>query len=119
MALGFILGEGDWDIRQYDTASAATYLKGSLVALNTARNVVEYTSSMSAYLGIAMHSSVNSLPAGKVLVAIPKPGCIAIADVAPGLTVSSLSVGEAMAVASAATTCRMSPTTPPRCIPPC
>lgn len=96
MALGFVLGEGPWEIRQYDTASAATFLKGSLCALNTARNVVEYTSTMSTYLGIAMQDSVNSLPAGKVLIAIPRPGCIAVTDVAPGLASSSLSVGEAM-----------------------
>jgi hypothetical protein len=51
---------------------------------------------MSAYLGVALQDSVNSLPTGKVLVAIPQSGAIATADVAPGLALSSLSIGEAM-----------------------
>jgi hypothetical protein len=96
MALGFVCGEGDWNVRLFNTNSAATFLKGSLVALNGARDVVEYTSVMSAYLGVALQDSVNSLPVGKVLVAIPQNGAIATTDVAPGLVISSLSIGEAM-----------------------
>lgn len=98
MPLGFIPSEGRWNNRLFDTASTATFLKGSLVALNGARNVVEYTSQMSSYLGVALGDSANSLPTGKVLVAVPEDGCIATTDVAPGLTVSSLSIGEAMGI---------------------
>ena len=98
MALGFVPSEGRWEIRQYDTASAATFLKGSLVAFDGARNLVEYTSRMSSYLGVALQDSANSLPAGKVQVAIPIPGCIATTDVAPGLAASSISIGEAMGI---------------------
>lgn len=98
MPLGFTLGSGPWEIRQFNTNSAATFLKGSLVELNGARDVVEYASTSSSCLGIAMHDSVNSLPAGKVLVAIPKPGCTATCDLAPGLAASVISVGQAQGV---------------------
>lgn len=95
---GFVLGSGPWEQRLFNTASAATFLKGSLVELDGARNVVEYASTSSSVLGIALHASVDSLPAGKVLVAIPKPGCTAIADVAPGIAASAISIGHAMGV---------------------
>lgn len=98
MPLGFIPSEGCWQIRQFDTASSATFLKGSLTALNGARDVVEYTSVMSSYLGIALGDSANSLPAGKVQIAIPTDGCVATTDVAPGLVGSKLSIGEAMGI---------------------
>lgn len=98
MPLGFVLGTGPWEIRQFNTNSAATFLKGSLVELNGARDVVEYASTSSSVLGIAMHASVDSLPAGKVLVAIPKPGCTAICDVAPGVVGSVASVGQAQGI---------------------
>jgi hypothetical protein len=98
MPLGFVCGEGRWENRLYDTGSAATFLKGSLVALAGDRTVVEYTSRMSSYLGVALNDSVNSLPQGKVLVAIPIDGCTATTDVAPGLVISSLSIGEAMGI---------------------
>lgn len=98
MPLGFVLGSGPWEIRQFNTNSAATFLKGSLVELNGARDVVEYASTSSSVLGIALGDSANSLPSGKVQIAIPRPGCTAIADVAPGIVASAISVGQAMGV---------------------
>ena len=100
MALGFVQGQGagQWEIREYATNSAATFLKGSAVAFNGARDVVEYTSVMSGLLGFALNDSVNSLPAGKVQVAIPRPGCTAWVDMAPGLVASKLSAGQAMGI---------------------
>ena len=98
MALGFVLGRGCWDIRQFNTNSAATFLKGSLVELNGARDVIEYASASSSVLGVAMQDSANSTPPGKVNVGIPTPGCTAYADVAPGMVASAISVGEALGV---------------------
>ena len=96
MALGFIPATGDWHYRAFDTNSAATFLKGCLVALNGARNLVEYDSTLSQYVGIAMQNSANSTPTGKVNVAIPRPGCTARTDVWTGIGASSISVGHAM-----------------------
>jgi len=99
MALGFIPASGDWDYRQFNTNSAATFVKGCLVTLNGARDVIEYQSTDSSYLGIALHNSANSCPAGKVLVAIPKPGCTAFCDAFTGMATSVTSVGQAMGIA--------------------
>ena len=98
MALGFVTGSGNWEIREFGTNSAATFLKGSLVNFNGAGDLVEYASTNSAVLGIALGDSVNSIPAGKIQVAIPKPGCVAWCDMAPGLVVSKLSAGKAMGI---------------------
>ncbi len=99
MALGFVLGTGDWHIRQFNTTSTATFIKGCLVSLNGARTVIEYDSTLSHYLGIAMQNSVNSTPPGKVLVAIPRPGCTAYADAFTGMGQSAVSIGHAMGIA--------------------
>ena len=99
MALGLIPATGDWDYRQFNTNSAATFTKGCLVALNGARNVIEHTSTLSHYLGIAMQNSANSTPPGKVMVAIPKPGCTATADCFTGMAQSDMSIGQARGIA--------------------
>jgi hypothetical protein len=83
-------------MRLLPTTSSSTFRKGSLVALSTARNVRLYDSADSGYLGIAMNASVDSLPAGKVLVAIPRPGCTAYADCFTGMATSVVSIGQAM-----------------------
>ena len=75
MALGFVAGQGDqWEIREFTTNSAATFLKGSAVALNGARDVVEYASTMSQFLGFSLGDSANSLPAGKVQMHLVETG---------------------------------------------
>ena len=99
MALGFVAGSGNWEIREFNTNSAATFLKGAAVILNGARDVVEYTSTSSHLLGFALQDSVNSFPAGKVQVAIPKPGCVAWSDMTTGLVASQLSAGMAFGLA--------------------
>ena len=98
MALGFIPATGHWDYRQFDTTSSSTFVKGCLVSFNGARTLVEYDSTLSQYVGIAQQTSTNSTPAGKVLVAVPKPGCTARTDVWTGITASAISVGHAMAL---------------------
>jgi hypothetical protein len=98
MAQGFVLSSGPWVIRQFDSLSTATFKKGDLLKFAVGRTVTAYASDSSSYVGIAMHDSVNSLPAGKVLVGIPIDGCTAYADVSAGITSSSLSFGHAHTV---------------------
>lgn len=95
MPEGLTPARGDWETRRFNTASAATFAKGCLVMLDGARNVVEFTSASTQYLGIALSHSTASLPAGKVLVAIPADNCTAYADVIAGIGTSELSIGEA------------------------
>jgi hypothetical protein len=98
MPEGLTPARGDWEYRLFNTASAATYAKGNLVALNGARDVVEFTSAMSSHLGIALSASTASLPVGKVLVAIPRPGCTAYSDVTTSFAGSALSIGEVYSI---------------------
>ena len=92
---GLIPARGCWEYRLLPTTSTSTFAKGSLVALSTARNVRLYDSADSHYLGIAMSRSVDSLPAGKVNVAIPGPGCTAYASLFTNMAASTLSIGQA------------------------
>jgi hypothetical protein len=85
---------GDWGIRLFDSNSTATFVGGSLVALNPRRLLVEYTSVSSAALGIAAHNSVDSLPAGKVLVFVPSGGDCTFWAQTGTLAVSALSLGQ-------------------------
>lgn len=94
MPEGLTPARGPWEYRLFDTASAATFAKGCLVKLDGARNVVEFTSASTQYLGIALSHSTASLPPGKVVVAIPADNCTAYADLIAGLGTSELSIGE-------------------------
>jgi hypothetical protein len=85
---------GDWAYRLFDSNSTATFEGGSLVALNPRRLLVEYTSVSSAAVGIAMHRSVDSLPPGKVLVAVPSGGDCTFWAQTGTLALSSLSLGQ-------------------------
>jgi len=85
---------GDWAIRRFDSNSTATFVGGSLVALNPRRLVVEYTSVSSAALGIAAHDSANSLPAGTVSVFVPSGGDCTFWAETGALGLSALSLGQ-------------------------
>lgn len=98
MPEGLTPARGLWEYRTFTTASAATYAKGCLVAFNGARDVVEFTSNMSSHLGIAMSASTASLPAGRVVVAIPRAGCTAYSDVTNSFAASALSLGEVYSI---------------------
>lgn len=97
--MSLIPARGEWRHRLLTSNSTATFVQGSLVALNPRRLVVEYTSVSSAAVGIALHDSVNSLAApGKVLVAIPcAPECTMWAPTGT-LAQSSLSLGQAVGI---------------------
>jgi len=104
MPLGITLGRGQWEIRRsaLTTLAAGQFQKGDLVALGFGRVASLFTSSnMSTYFGVAMHDSMNSLPAGFALIAIPRPGCTAFVDTLTGEVRSNLSWGEAGSIVSA------------------
>lgn len=104
MALGITPGRGDWEyVRSpITTAAAGQFQKGDLVAIGVGRLASLYTSSnMSTFFGVATHDSVNSLPAGYAIIAVPKPGCTAWIDTLTGEVRSNLSFGEAGSIVSA------------------
>ena len=88
---------GPWERRLFDSNSTATFVAGSLVALNPRRLVVEYTSVTSGAIGIACHNSVDSIPAGKVLVEVPSAGCTFWAQTGT-LALSALSLGQTVGI---------------------
>jgi hypothetical protein len=95
--MALIPNRGDWQLRLLDSNSTATFVKGSLVALNPRRLLVEYTSVSSAAVGIAMHDSADSLPAGKVVVAVPSAGATFWAQTGT-LATSALSLGQTVGI---------------------
>ena len=104
MPLGITLGRGQWEIRRsaVTTLAQGQFQKGDLVALGFGRVASLFTSSnMSTYFGVAMHDSLNSLPAGEALIAIPRPGCTAFVDTLTTEARSNLSWGEAGSIVSA------------------
>ena len=102
MAFGLIPARGNWEYRWFNTASAATFAKGSLVNLGDEYELEEYASTDSQVLGIAMSYSTQSTVGNwsgsgntnGVMVAIPQPGCTAMSDLTTSVTQSSLSIGK-------------------------
>lgn len=104
MAFGITPARGDWEYRRsaVTTLAAGQFQKGDLTALGFGRVASLYTSSnMSTYLGVAMGNSLNSLPTGYQIIAIPRPGCTAYVDLLSGEPASNLSWGEAGSIVSA------------------
>ena len=94
MPLGLIPSRGEVRIRQFDTLSTATFIKGCAVKLGTARTLSEYSGGEASLVGVALQSSASSLPAGKVLVALPSDNAYFTADVPTTMLSSALSKGE-------------------------
>lgn len=97
MAQGIVPARGDWEYRtfpksQLTTLSQGAFSQGDLVCLDHGRHLSVYTSTQSAYLGVAMHSSVNSTFG--VTVAIPAPNCTAYVDSLTTDAASSFSLGQ-------------------------
>lgn len=99
MAYGLIPFRGDPEYRLFDTASAATFGKGDAVTLDAGLKLRAYASTASSILGVAMSHSTASLPPGKVLVALPLPGCTFLSDVTTGVAQSDLSIGKVVGLA--------------------
>lgn len=103
MAFGITPARGDWEYIRSPITSLAQgqFQKGDLVATGVGRLVSLYTSSnMSTFLGVATHDSLNSLPTGFAVIAVPKPGCTAYVDTLPTEARSNLSFGEAGSIVS-------------------
>ena len=95
MGFAFQPVRGNWEYKLMDTASAATFGKGALVAFDTARNLQEATVGSEKLIGIALHRSVDSFPAGKVLVAIPMDNsAVCTGPIETDVVSSALSVGQ-------------------------
>lgn len=95
MGFAFQPVRGNWETKLLNTASAATFGKGALVAFDTARNLQEATVGSEKLIGIALHRSVDSFPAGKVLVAIPLDGtAVASAAIETDVVSSLISIGQ-------------------------
>lgn len=100
MPLGIVPSGKGWKIKSFGIGS--TFTKGDALGLNPARTVRPYLSTDSQFLGVAMHDSISSLPAGQVLVAIPEAGAEATIDVPAGIGSSSLSFGQVYSISSTA-----------------
>lgn len=87
-----------WTMQRFPLASTCSAKKGSLVMLDGARNVAEYISTSSHYLGVITHDSVNSLPAGFCTVAVPGVEARAMIDVPTGIGASATSLGQAYGI---------------------
>ena len=94
--LGCVPARGNWETRWFETASAATFAKGSLVNFDDAYRLGEYASTDSQVVGIAVSHSTASAPIrglNMVAVYLPAPGCTFYSDVTTGVTQSALSIG--------------------------
>ena len=95
--LGLVPARGDWESRWFETASAATFAKGSLVGFDDAYRLGEYSSLDSAVVGVAASASTASTSIrglNMVQVFVPAPGCTAYSDVTTGVTQSAMSIGK-------------------------
>lgn len=110
MGIGFrpVRGRFD-DIREFNTASAATFQQYAPVTFDGARNLIEATSASTAIVGIALSGSTNSFPAGKVQVLIPGPDTVFECKVQTGVATSALSIGQAYNIEKATNNLRIDP----------
>lgn len=108
MGFAFQPVRGNWELRLMDTASAATFGKGCPVTFNTARTLQEPTTGSPNIIGIAMHASVDSFPAGKVLVAIPMDAtAVFTAAIETDVASSAISVYQSYTIEKSGNTLRV------------
>ena len=98
MPLGIVPSGDGWKTKSFSIASASRV--GDLISLNDERQTIPYVSIQSQYLGVGLHDSVDSLPTGNLLVAIPSIGAEATVDLPTGLTASQLSYGQVYSIYS-------------------
>ena len=106
MPLGITLARGDWELRRFSaftTLAQGQWQKGDLVGMSGPGRLPSlYTSSnFSAYIGVGMNDSLNSLPTGTCTIAIPRPGCTAYIDVLTTEGTSGTSFGQVGSIVSA------------------
>lgn len=98
---GLVPARGPWQERWFETASAATFAKGSAVNFDAAYRVKEYASTDSQIVGIAQSASTQSTEIrglNMVQVAVPLPGATAYSDLTTGVAQSDLSIGKKIAI---------------------
>jgi hypothetical protein len=95
VGIGFRPYRGNWSIRHYTTASASTFKQFAPVSLSSVHLLKEFGTAAAneKLLGVALHASADSFPAGSVAVAIPGFGATALSNVQTGVAQSSLSRG--------------------------
>lgn len=96
MPLGITPSGLGWKVKSFGIGSAST--KGDLISLNPARTTRPYTSVDTQYLGVGLHDSIDSLPDGQLLVAIPSVGAEATLDVPTGIGNSDVSFGQVYSI---------------------
>lgn len=108
MGFAFQPVRGSWELKLMQTASAATFGKGCPVTFDTARNLQETTLGSPNIIGIAMHASVDSFPAGKVLVAVPQDNsAVFTAAIETDVVASLISVGQCYSIEKSTNTLRI------------
>jgi hypothetical protein len=94
---GLIPGRGRWLNRTVDITAASTFTNGDALGVAPARTASLYSGGAPNFLGIAQGDSANSVPSGKIVVAISSgPECTLIADVPTGVAASALSFGQSV-----------------------
>lgn len=103
MPLGLVPSNDRWEVQWFESLDTTlTFLKGDLVGFRAGYQLSVMSSSMSAYVGVALSSSTASQPMGgllKVPVAVPLYGAKAMADLDTGVTASDLSIGKKITIA--------------------
>ena len=96
MGTGFRPVRGNWEIREFDTTSTATFRIWAPVTFGGARTLIEATSATTAIIGVATSASVDSFPAGVVQVAIPRDrSAVARSAIQTGVATSATSLRQA------------------------
>lgn len=94
---GLVPGRGEWVYRTLNITAASTFTNGDALGVAGARTVSLYSGGAANFLGIALGNSANSIPSGKIVVAIANgPECTLIADVPTGVAQSALSFGQSV-----------------------
>jgi len=106
MPLGIVPARGDWEYRRFSaftTLAQGQWQKGELVGMSGPGRLPSlYTSSnFSTFLGVAMNASLQSVPTGTCVLAIPRPGCTAYVDLLTSEAASGMSFGQAGSIVSA------------------
>lgn len=100
MPIGLVPARGDWESRWFETGSAATFPKGSLVNFDDGYRLKEYASTDSQIVGVAASYSTQSTEVrglNMVQVYVPSAKCTAIADITTGVAQSAMSIGKKIA----------------------
>jgi len=111
MGTGFRPYRGNWRIRRFTTTSSVTFRQFCPVSLASDHLLTDCAGGAAnqKLLGIALHASADSFPAGEVLVAIPGFGATALSKVQTGVGSSALSIGLAYDIEKSANNYRIDP----------